>query len=244
MNTPAVPRAPTAVGFGTSNEVRARRLSARWQDVSAAAIVAEAARMFPSRIACVSSFGAESAVMLSLLAEAAPHVPVIFIDTGLHFSQTLRYRDRLFDRFGLRELRVVGPDGRERDVEDARGDLWGRDPEACCDLRRVRPLRRALSAFDAWFTGRKRHHGALRGDLPLAEFADGKYKVNPLAYWALAGVHVYARSRGLPEHPLVARSYPSIGCAPCTAPAVAHDSVRSGRWSGTGKTECGIHGRG
>lgn len=221
---------------------RARLLSARYADASAeeilrAAIIEE----FAGRIALVSSFGAESAVLLRLVADVAPATPVIFLDTGKHFAQTLSYRKKLAQDLGLADLRDIHPDGEELAAGDPKGDLWRSDPDACCRLRKVRPLERALSGFDAWITGRKQFHGGMRAGLPIFEAAAPFIKVNPIARWSPADLADFAAARALPAHPLVGQGYPSIGCWPCTHPAAPGEDARAGRWRGAAKTECGIH---
>jgi phosphoadenosine phosphosulfate reductase len=197
---------------------------------------------FPGRLAVVSSFGAESAVLLMLVAAVDPSVPVIFLDTGKSFIETLDYRDRLVNRLGLRDVRVHKPAPEDLLAADAPGDLWRRDPDHCCRLRKVLPLRRALTGFEAWVTGRKRFAGGERTGLKAIEAVDGRIKINPLADWTPAQIAHAFVAADLPRHPLVARGYPSIGCAPCTSRASGQPgSVRAGRWAGTGKTECGIH---
>ena len=196
---------------------------------------------FPGRIAAVSSFGAESAVLLDLVASVDPAAPVLFLETGKHFPETLAYRDLLTANLGLRDVRSLQVPLHALAREDAAGDLWRRDPDACCDLRKTRPLQRALAGFDAWVTGRTRHHGAERSALGLIERSNGQVKINPLAHWSADDIAAAMAVRGLPEHPLVAEGYLSIGCAPCTRRALCGADPRSGRWAGLGKTECGIH---
>lgn len=197
---------------------------------------------FPGRLAMVSSFGAESAVLLMLVATVDPAVPVVFLDTGKHFAETLDYRDRLVDRLGLRDVRVTRPAPREVIAADAPGDLWRRDPDRCCHVRKVLPLQRALTGFEAWLTGRKRFAGGERAGLKVIEAVDGRIKINPLAAWTPARIAGAFTAAELPHHPLVAHGYPSIGCVPCTGRTSGRpDAIRSGRWAGTGKTECGIH---
>jgi phosphoadenosine phosphosulfate reductase len=198
-------------------------------------------RVFPGRIAVVSSFGAESAVLLALVAEADPAVPVIFVDSGKHFEETLDYRDQLTAELGLEDVRVVKPDWSHLLDRDPEGRLWRRDPDACCHIRKVLPLRPALAGFDAWISGRKRYHGGARAGLPAIEAEDGKVKVNPLATWSLERVEAAFASRDLPRHPLLSEGYLSIGCAPCTRPTAPGADLRAGRWAGIPKTECGIH---
>jgi phosphoadenosine phosphosulfate reductase len=196
---------------------------------------------FPGRIAAVSSFGAESAVILAMMAEIDPATPVIFLETGKHFSETLAYRDTLTRLLGLRDLRDIKPDAAELAAADSAGDLWQRDTDACCGLRKVAPLGRALAPFDAWITGRKRYHGAERAALQAVEATDGRIKINPLADWSAADIAAEFRARGLPPHPLALKGYRSIGCAPCTRSTQDGEDARAGRWSGSDKTECGIH---
>lgn len=196
---------------------------------------------FPGRIALVSSFGAEAAVLLHMVAAIDPSVPVLFIDTDKHFGETLRYRDRLVAELGLTDLRVLQPDAEALAAADPDGTLWARDPDTCCALRKVAPLARGLEGFDAWISGRKRFQSATRAELPTLEVADGRIKVNPLARWLPGDLEQARLAHGLPAHPLVADGYLSIGCMPCTDRAAPGDDARSGRWRGTDKTECGIH---
>lgn len=198
---------------------------------------------FRGRIALVSSFGAEAAVSLALAAEVDPSIPVIFLETGKHFGETLRYRDELVGRLGLRDVRSIGPEAKAIDDADPDGMLWNTEPDACCFIRKVLPLRRALANVDAWITGRKRYHGGLRGSLPTIEAENGKIKINPLASWTQEQVEAEFAARNLPRHPLEADGFLSIGCMPCThrvAPDAGQDR-RAGRWAGRDKSECGIH---
>lgn len=200
------------------------------------------ADLFPGRICAVSSFGAESAVVLHLLAQIDPSIPVILIDTGKLFGETLDYRDRLQARLGLTCVEAVGPDPGHLEADDPDGDLHARDTDLCCHVRKTQPLIKALRPYDVWISGRKRHHGAERAALPRVEIQDGKLKLNPLYDWGRADIAAYLDRHDLPTHPLVAQGYPSIGCAPCTAPvANPGDDPRAGRWAGLAKTECGIH---
>jgi phosphoadenosine phosphosulfate reductase len=196
---------------------------------------------FRGRIAAVSSFGAESAVILALIAEIDPATPVIFLDTGWHFAETIAYRDRLAGLLGLTNLRSVTPSASDLHREDRDNRLHASDPERCCHIRKVLPLDRALAGYEAWITGRKRYHGGERSQLDAIEDVDGRIKINPLAGWSQPWIAAEFRARNLPVHPLVARGYPSVGCAPCTSQAAANDGVRSGRWIDKEKTECGIH---
>jgi len=196
---------------------------------------------FAGRVAVVSSFGAESAVLLALVADIDPSTPVIFVDTRQHFPETLAYRDELIRSLGLTDVRSVGPDDRTLEDHDPTAELWQYDPDACCKLRKVTPLDRALAPFDAWITGRKRHQAATRATLPLREAADGRVKLNPLAAWTAEQIEAEMVARNLPRHALSLAGYPSIGCATCTKAVAAGEDPRSGRWAGTAKVECGIH---
>lgn len=223
----------------TPPEESAARLARAFEGLDAGEILRAAIQdLWPGKFAMVSSFGAESAVLLHLAAQIDRAVPVIFLETDRHFAQTPQYRDELMDRLGLTNLINQNPDPEEAAAEDARGDLWRRDPDACCALRKVRPLGRALEPFEAWATGRKRFQGGLRAGLPLVEHDGLHFKVNPLAAWTVADIEAYMAKHDLPAHPLVAQGFPSIGCWPCTKPA---EMGRSGRWADAEKTECGIH---
>jgi phosphoadenosine phosphosulfate reductase len=197
--------------------------------------------LFGGRIALVSSFGAESAVLLHMAAEIDRHVPVIFVDTGRHFRETLGHRDALVARLGLTDLRTVAPSADEAKARDPWLALAEQDPDACCGFRKVAPLTRALEPFAAWMSGRKRYQAATRDRLDVFEAEGTHIKVNPLAGWDAQRIAAYAEAHDLPPHPLVADGYPSIGCAPCTSRIATGEDGRAGRWRGTAKTECGIH---
>jgi len=191
--------------------------------------------------AVLSSFGAESAVLLALVARIAPATPVLFLDTGMHFLQTLAYRRTLTEQLGLREVRLVSPSPDDLGAEDSDGALWQADPDACCDLRKVRPLARALTGVDLVVTGRKRHQTPDRQTLQPFEVFEGRVRVNPLHDWSEAQVQATLANEGLPAHPLADQGYRSIGCWPCTRAVDAGNDARDGRWAGVDKTECGIH---
>ena len=193
------------------------------------------------KVAALSSFGAEASVVLDLVAGVDRSLPVLFLDTGQHFLQTLTYRKALSAHLGLTDVRIILPDAGDRAARDPKDDLWNRDPDACCDLRKVAPLERASAPFDVLITGRKRHHLGDRASLALAEVIDGKLRLNPLAAWNAADVQAHVSRRDLPAHPLVDQGYASIGCWPCTRPAIDAAQVRSGRWADSEKRECGIH---
>jgi phosphoadenosine phosphosulfate reductase len=218
--------------------------SAAWahlRDAHPTKIIAAARAALGSRLALVSSFGAESAVLLHLAAQVDPSIPVLFLDTGHLFGQTLDYRQRLARQLGLTDVRDLRPAYQDIAVGDPGADLWKTDTDACCSIRKVRPLDRALGGFDAWITGRKRFQGGERLSLPVVESAGDKLKFNPLANWSKAEIDAYAAEHDLPAHPLVAMGYPSIGCWPCTRPVEEGEDERAGRWAGMQKSECGIH---
>ena len=197
------------------------------------------------RTAAVSSFGTESAVLLHMIAQVDREVPVIFTNTQKMFGETLAYRDELSERLGFTDLRVYRPDPRILAEKDATGLRWSYDPDGCCEIRKVRPLARAVAGLDATFTGRKGFQSATRTGLPRFEIdttdAEGRLKVNPLANWTKADLDGYFERHDLPHHPLEAEGYPSIGCAPCTSKVRPGEDPRAGRWRGREKVECGIH---
>ena len=197
--------------------------------------------VFKDRIALVSSFGSESAVLIEMVAEIDPSTPILFLNTGKLFGETLRYSRMLEERFGLTDIRAIKPDADEVAAEDKNGLLWTRDQDACCDLRKTRPLDREIVGFDAWITGRKRFQTEARADLDLIEGVPGQIKINPLANHSYEDLQAIANDHDLPRHPLVADGYLSIGCMPCTKRVQEGEDYRSGRWAGTDKTECGIH---
>ena len=196
---------------------------------------------FKGKTAVVSSFGAESAVLLKLVADIDPNTPILFLNTGKLFGETLRYRDRLQDVLGLGDVRSLSPSLEQRGAKDPDGALWSRNADACCDFRKTIPLARALEPFAAQVTGRKRFQTKERADMQPVEFFDGRYRFNPLWQWDLHQLEAFRERYNLPRHPLVEDGYPSIGCMPCTRRVQAGEDYRAGRWSGLDKDECGIH---
>lgn len=238
---PLVVRPPANQDDALRLAQRARLLELRYGALDALELLDAAVNeIFPGRIAVVSSFGTESAVLLDLVAQVNPATPVIFLDTGKHFPETLAYRDRLVSHLGLTNVHNVVPAADDLAWADGDGTLWRRSPDLCCHLRKVLPLERALSGFSAWINGRKRFQGGNRHNLGLFEASDARIKVNPLATWDTAALARAFVERGLPRHPLGAQGYPSVGCAPCTSRSGEAGS-RAGRWAGSDKTECGIH---
>src|ERR687898_1552380 len=195
------------------------------------------------RTALVSSFGAESAVLLDMVATVDPTTPVIFLDTGKLFEETQDYRQELTALLGLEDVRVARPEPAALARHDPGGTLWRQNPDLCCHIRKTEVLERALDGFAAWITGRKRFQGGLRSALPTLEGepSSGRIKLNPLAPWSAEDVERYRLLRNLPKHPLVDRGYRSIGCITCTRPVTSGEAPRAGRWWGLDKTECGIH---
>ncbi|HEX3364662.1 MAG TPA: phosphoadenylyl-sulfate reductase [Phenylobacterium sp.] len=219
----------------------APRLDAELRHAHPRTVIEEAVATFGDRLALVSSFGAESAVLLHLVSKVKPDMPVLFLDTGMLFGQTLDYRRQLAAKLGLIDVRDLRPNYHDLATADPEAKLWQTDTDACCHVRKVLPLDRALADFDGWITGRKRFHGGARLSLPVVEEADHQVKFNPLANWGREDLDAYAAEYDLPAHPLVAQGFPSIGCWPCTKPVEDGQDVRAGRWAGEDKTECGIH---
>ncbi len=193
-------------------------------------------------VALVSSFGAESVVLLQMVSLIKPETPVLFIDTEMLFPETLEYQVELSEKLGLKDVRVIKADETAIAERDPSGTLHKSNPDACCALRKSEPLEKALGGFDAWITGRKRFQSGQRAELTLFENEnDRRIKINPLSHWRKGDVRDYIVDNDLPRHPLVAKNYLSLGCAPCTSPVKDGENERSGRWRGVEKTECGIH---
>ncbi|MCA0904085.1 phosphoadenylyl-sulfate reductase [Qipengyuania aquimaris] len=195
-------------------------------------------------IALVSSFGAESAALLHLVSRIDDSIPILFLDTGKHFPETLAYRDELTDLLGLNRVDLY-PELSDLEKRDETGLRWSYDPDGCCELRKVRPLEKALERYDASLTGRKAFQSTTRANLPRFEVdtsdAQGRMKINPLIDWDADRIAAYFEEHELPRHPLVERGFPSIGCSPCTREVKPGEDPRAGRWSGWDKVECGIH---
>jgi phosphoadenosine phosphosulfate reductase len=222
---------------------RVAALNARYRHHSATAVL-EHALKDPElgQVALVSSFGAESVVLLHLVSVIAPETPVIFVDTRMLFQETLDYQRELAEKLPLCDIRTIRARKTRTDFEDPDGTLHQFSTDACCNVRKVEPLERALSGFDGWISGRKRFQNADRGTIDFFENeGDFRIKVNPLAHWGREDLEEYIVNNNLPRHPLVAKGYPSIGCAPCTSPVKPGEDPRAGRWRGSAKTECGIH---
>jgi phosphoadenosine phosphosulfate reductase len=192
-------------------------------------------------LALVSSFGTEAAALLKVMADVDPAIPVIFLDTGWLFEETLAYRDRLTALLGLRDVRSIHPSDEALQREDEDRELWFSDPDACCRIRKVEPLNRALKPFDAWINGRKRFQGGLRAAMPVVEIDGRRLKFNPFANATPDSIKAIYAEANLPPHPLVESGFLSVGCMPCTSRTQPGEDARGGRWRGRAKTECGIH---
>lgn len=237
--------APRA-GIDSANAVPCRDdvggLACALADAGPIEIITEAARAVgPGKLCLVSSFGTESAVLLAYMAEVDPSIPVVFLDTGWLFEETLAYRDQLARQLGLTDVRSIQPYAARLAELDADRDLWFSNPDACCRIRKVEPLARALSGFDGWLNGRKRYQGGMRADIRVVERDGARLKFNPLANLGRAEVEAAHNRFALPDHPLVAKGFNSVGCMPCTSRAAPDEEARAGRWRGHAKTECGIH---
>lgn len=226
------------------HQQRLLELSTQLRGYDASAILdATINRIFPGRIALASSFGADSVVLLHMVSRIAPATPVLFLDTGKLFAETIAYRDALIDRLRLTDVRSIKPAPARLAEVDPSGYLWSVEPDQCCGVRKVEPLAHALEGFDAWITGRKRFQALTRATLPIVERDQRWIKINPIATWSDEDVAAYMARHKLPQHPLVARGYASIGCSTCTSPTKPGEHARAGRWRNQGKTECGIHNR-
>jgi phosphoadenosine phosphosulfate reductase len=224
--------------------VAASRLETRFTRLSAPSLLRLAIEdLYPGRIALVSSFGADSVVLLHMISDIDKATPVVFVDSGQHFPETLAYRDRLVERLGLANIQIAAPREATLAREDPEKFLFASDPDRCCDIRKVAPLAEALEGYDAWITGRKGFQTADRGRLPLFEAEGERVKINPLVGWSAGDLLAYIKQHDLPPHPLVAKGFPSIGCLPCTSRVLPGEDPRSGRWRGKAKQECGIHGQ-
>jgi phosphoadenosine phosphosulfate reductase len=219
----------------------AAAFAAQLAQASPREIIEAAVTALPDRLAVVSSFGTESAVLLKFVADVDPSLPVLFLDTQWLFKETLAYRDALVERLKLTDVRTVTPSPSALALRDPNRNLCFRDRDACCGIRKVEPLARELAAFDGWLSGRKRYHGGERANLPAVEADGPRLKFNPLASLTRAELNLAFTAARLPRHPLQALGFTSVGCVPCTNRPVAGAGARDGRWGGLAKTECGIH---
>jgi phosphoadenosine phosphosulfate reductase len=229
-----------------TNTIASQAAALNWELAKAAPgeIVAAAQRAVGKhRVAVASSFGIESATLLKIIADVDPTIPVLFLNTGWLFPETLAYRDTLIARLGLTDVRSIAPSADAVAAKDPTRDLWSIDPDACCALRKVEPLAEVLEPFKAWINGRKRYHGGERAALPVVEADGERLKFNPLARSTAADIVKMFNAWQLPRHPLAGQGFTSVGCIPCTRRTNPGDSVRAGRWPDQEKTECGIHNR-
>lgn len=224
-------------------DTRAGRLNDRYRHHAAIEVLRRAVTDPDlGKVALVSSFGAESVVLLHMVSVVAPGLPVLFIDTQMLFPETLAYQREVAAKLGLTNVQIISASEAEIAANDPDGTLHKVNPDACCDFRKTVPLERVLSGYDAWITGRKRFQNGQRAALEFFEpEPPARLRVNPLAHWRPEDVQDYMIENRLPRHPLVAKGYPSIGCAPCTSPVAPGEDPRSGRWRGQEKSECGIH---
>ena len=212
------------------------------RDAGPAEVIAAALKTVGrERLALVSSFGTESAALLKVMADVDPAIPVVFLDTGHLFAETLAYRDMLIERLGLRDVRTVRPLADDLAREDGDGALWFSDPDACCRIRKVEPLSRALAPFSAWLNGRKRFQGGARAAIAVVEQDGARLKFNPFANASREDITAIYAGADLPPHTLLASGFRSVGCMPCTSKTADGEDERAGRWRGRAKTECGIH---
>jgi phosphoadenosine phosphosulfate reductase len=220
----------------------AQALDRALRDASPAEVIEAALKAVGrEKLALVSSFGTESAALLKVMADVDPAIPVVFLDTGWLFEETLAYRDTLIATLGLRDVRSIKPLEEALSREDPERELWFSDPDACCRIRKVEPLQRALAPFSAWINGRKRFQGGLRAEMAVVEDDGAKLKFNPFANVEREEIEAIYKLAKLPPHPLVASGYLSVGCMPCSSRTAPGEDARAGRWRGRAKTECGIH---
>lgn len=218
-------------------------LNGMFDEMDAEGVLRQAVEeLLPGEIALVSSFGADSAVLLHLVSKVDPTLPVYFLETGKHFPETLDYVETLKARLGLTSVIALYPDPEDIKRFDPDGTLWETDPDSCCHIRKTEPLEKVVLGYGGWVTGRKRYQTAERGVLPHFELtSDDRIKVNPLAYFSNEDIEAYKARHDLPNHPLYKDGYKSIGCAPCTSAVAEGEDPRAGRWRGLNKKECGIH---
>ncbi|MBC9879243.1 phosphoadenylyl-sulfate reductase [Bradyrhizobium sp. INPA01-394B] len=234
--------APRVSSTSASVLPSAEELDRALRDASPAEVISVALKAVGrEKLALVSSFGTESATLLKVMADVDPAIPVIFLDTGWLFEETLAYRDTLISTLGLKDVRSIKPAEETLSRDDPDRDLWFSDPDACCRIRKVEPLARALKPFSAWLNGRKRFQGNTRADIPVVEDDGVRLKFNPFANVSREELEaIFVRAK-LPRHPLAASGFRSVGCMPCTSRTAEGEDERAGRWRGRAKTECGIH---
>jgi len=230
--------APTETGLRGVAERGAAELG---EDATAQELLAWAAATFGDRLVVASNM--QDAVLVDLAAGAAPGVDVLFLETGYHFAETIGTRDAVEHVYDVRVVDAAAEHTVAEQDSLLGKDLFARDPNRCCALRKVVPLQRTLAGYDAWVTGVRRVEAPTRATTPLITYDEkfGLVKINPLAAWSDEDMDAYIAEHDVLVNPLVAEGYPSIGCAPCTAKPAPGADPRSGRWAGTGKIECGLH---
>jgi phosphoadenosine phosphosulfate reductase len=234
--------APQALTAHATDPSQAQALDIALRNASPVEVIAAALKAVGrDKLAVVSSFGTESAALLKVMADVDPAIPVVFLDTGWLFEETLAYRDTLIATLGLRDVRSIKPLEETLSREDPDRELWFSDPDACCRIRKVEPLQRALAPFSAWINGRKRFQGGLRAEMAVVEDDGAKLKFNPFANVEREEIEAIYKLANLPPHPLLASGYQSVGCMPCSSRTAPGEDARAGRWRGRAKTECGIH---
>jgi phosphoadenylyl-sulfate reductase (thioredoxin) len=210
---------------------------------SAEDILAWAADHFPGRLTFATSLGIEDCVVTDMIAGRHFPITLFTLDTGLLFQETYSLWERIEERYGVTIARVSPQHTVEEQAAHEGPELWTRDPDRCCDLRKMQPLRSTLTGYDAWITAIRRDQTPERANAAVVSW-DGRFgliKVNPLVRWTFDEVKAYVREHNVPYNPLHDQHYPSIGCIPCTSPVAPGEDPRSGRWRGTEKTECGLH---
>jgi len=223
------------------NAITCAEVNARLEDASAEEIADWAVATFGTRLAVASSM--QDTILPHLFGKRLPGVDILFLETGYHFKETLETRERAAKAFPITVVNVMPRQTVEEQDAEFGKDLFARDPNLCCAMRKVDPLAGALKNYNAWVTGARRVDAATRSAMPVVTWDDkhGLVKINPIAAWNDFQVEIYQTAHGLPRNPLVAQGYPSIGCEPCTRKVAAGEDPRSGRWAGMDKTECGIH---
>lgn len=207
-------------------------------------IIAWAVKQFSPKFAMTSSFGPESGVLLHMASRVDPMIPVLFLETGYHFPETLGYRDQLAELFGLKNIidLKADPEKKAKVVAQYDGVPYEKNPDLCCQINKVEPLDEALKNYKAWMSGIRRNQTDVRKSVRIVEeYEGGLYKISPLANFTSRDAWWYLKEHSIPQHPLYEKGYMSIGCWPCTRPIQAGDDERSGRWAGKAKKECGIH---
>lgn len=238
----AVPNGPAMSVFTARKAKRAEDAKGKYEGLSAEAALERAIyHDYKGEIVLASSMGIDSAVLLHMISEIDNRTPVLFLETGKHFKETLAYRDALIARFGLTNFINVRPDAKALKKQDPSGLLHQSDRDSCCNIRKVEPLDLEIKKYKARITGRKRYQTQQRAHMPILELGGQQAKINPLAYWTAKDVTAYMRKHDLPTHPLLALGFLSVGCEPCTTRVAEGEDPRAGRWRGAEKTECGIH---